>query len=377
MVRRDRDGRLTEGEEAPMGQEPLGHGPDAAGPDTSSQVRPWASPTESPDPAVETPLSHPELPALAPARPKGGPLGPNGRTLRPLSFGEIMDGSFGAFRRNPKVVLGFALPLVLFAEIVTVGLQVTVGNIPTQFGTTDTDADAAISLLSLVIGLAVSTVVGTALAALVSVVVAEDALGNRLTAWEAWRLVRGRLVVLILLSLVTTALIVLGFVLVVVPGLFLWAGWAVVAPAMMLERLGPIAALRRSWQLTRYETGQVIGIQIVSYLLSLLINYILGLPFVILGAVLLSLSDDPNQSGLPLIWLAALGSVVGGVVARPFRAGVMALVYVDRRVRAEGLDLALALDARRARQRPPAAEQRPDVPVAPLPPLPVDARGAG
>jgi hypothetical protein len=378
MVRRDRDGGLTEGEEAPMGQEPLGHEPDVAGPDTSFQVRPWASPTELPDPAVATPLAQPDLPAAPSARPTGSRPAPARRPLRPLSFGEIMDFSFGAFRRNPKVVLGLALPLVLFAEIITVALQFTLGNVPTQFGPADTDADATISLLSLVVSLGVSTVVGTALAALVSVVVAEDALGNQLTGWDAWRLVRRRLVPLILISLVTTALIVLGFVFLVVPGLFLWAGWAVIAPAMMLERLGPIQALRRSWQLTRYETGQVIGIQLVSWLLSLLINYILGLPFVILGAVLVSLSDDPDPSGLPLLWLAALGAVLGGIVARPFRAGVLALLYVDRRVRAEGLDLALALDARRARQQQPAAEQRPDVPVAALPPLPVaDPQGAG
>jgi hypothetical protein len=375
MVRRDRDGRLTEGEEAPMGQEPLGHEPDAAGPDTSSQVRPWASPTESPDPASETSLSQPELPAVRTARPAGGLPGAERRTLRPLSFGEILDGAFGAFRRNPKVLLGFALPLVLFAEIITVALQVTIGNIPTQFGALDDSGDDAIGLLGLVAGLGVSTVVGTALAALVSVLVAEDALGNRLTAWDAWRLVRRRLLPLILLSLVTTTLIVIGFFLFVAPGLLLWAGWAVVAPAMMLERLGPIAALRRSWQLTRYEPGQVMGIQIVSYLLSLLINYILGLPFAVLGALLVAASDDPDPSGLPILWLAALGSVLGGVVARPFRAGVLALVYVDRRVRAEGLDLALALDARRSRLRPAPAEQRPDVPVSALPPLPaVDAR---
>jgi hypothetical protein len=375
MVRRDRDGRLTEGEEAPMGQEPLGHEPDAAGPDTSSQARPWASPTESPDPAVETPLSQATLPVARSAGPPGSQPAPQARALRPLSFGEILDGAFGALRRNPKVLLGFAVPMVLFAEIITVALQVTIGNIPTQFGALDDSGDDTIGLLGLVVGLGVSTVVGTALAALVSVVVAEDALGNRLTAWDAWRLVRRRLVPLILLSLVTTALIVVGFFIFVAPGLLLWAGWAVVAPAMMLERLGPFAALRRSWELTRYETGQVIGIQIVSYLLSLLINYILGLPFAVAGALLVASSDDPNPSGLPVIWLAALGSVVGGVVARPFRAGVLALIYVDRRVRAEGLDLALALDGRRSRLRPPAAQPRPDVPVAALPPLPVvDAR---
>ena len=40
--------------------------------------------------------------------------------------------------------------------------------------------------------------------------------------------------------------------------------------------------------------------------------------------------------------MSALGGFVGGTVARPFQSGVSALLYIDRRMRAEGLDLTLA-----------------------------------
>ena len=37
-----------------------------------------------------------------------------------------------------------------------------------------------------------------------------------------------------------------------------------------------------------------------------------------------------------------MGGLVAGTIVRPFSAGVAALLYIDRRMRAEALDLTLA-----------------------------------
>jgi hypothetical protein len=39
--------------------------------------------------------------------------------------------------------------------------------------------------------------------------------------------------------------------------------------------------------------------------------------------------------------LTAIGGVISGTLVRPFSAGVIALLYIDRRMRAEALDLTL------------------------------------
>ena len=54
--------------------------------------------------------------------------------------------------------------------------------------------------------------------------------------------------------------------------------------------------------------------------------------------------------GVVTLVFVVIGTILGGTVAQPFLAGVLALLYVDRRMRAEGLDLVLQQDARRARR---------------------------
>ena len=69
------------------------------------------------------------------------------------------------------------------------------------------------------------------------------------------------------------------------------------------------------------------------------------------------------------VLISAVGSIVAGAVARPISAGVAVLLYVDLRMRREGLDLVLQTAA--ASGSPPAGDEfaslwRPGGPTAPL-----------
>jgi hypothetical protein len=55
-----------------------------------------------------------------------------------------------------------------------------------------------------------------------------------------------------------------------------------------------------------------------------------------------------------VLTIGVLGSIAAGMITAPFLAGVLALLYLDRRMRAEGLDLVLRWHAR-ASTRPSAA----------------------
>jgi hypothetical protein len=76
---------------------------------------------------------------------------------------------------------------------------------------------------------------------------------------------------------------------------------------------------------------------------------VLGLPFTIAAVVLGASPFGSGSAPLPALTLTALGGLVAGAVAGPFGGAVDALLYVDRRMRGEGLDLELAQQARRAR----------------------------
>jgi hypothetical protein len=72
---------------------------------------------------------------------------------------------------------------------------------------------------------------------------------------------------------------------------------------------------------------------------------VLSIPFAVLGVIGLLSGDD--SSGRFFLIVIQVGSGLVSVVVSPFVAGARSLLYVDRRMRAEGLDLTLQAAARR------------------------------
>jgi hypothetical protein len=327
----------------------------------SPPAAPWAPPgaTDDPDPrrgGLDRAVGG------MPRRPVGGgPAGsrgtsvpePGGIPLRPLDLGDILDGTFGTIRRNRAAVLGLSALLVGLQQLLVVGAQVLAGDIPTATGF----ASGGTSLQVLggvgaVVGLVLSAVVGAVLTGMIVVIVSEDVLGRRTGAGEVWRRVRPRFWALLGAAVIAGVLPFLGLILFVVPGVILWGTWALTTPALILERLGPIQAVRRSWRLAWPDFWRVWGIRALSVLLGWLMQNLVVIPFVVLGALLATALGARDGDSLPLLALGliVLGSIAGGTIVEPFLAGVVALLYVDRRMRAEGLDIALQLRMRRTRR---------------------------
>src|SRR6185312_780081 len=114
------------------------------------------------------------------------------------------------------------------------------------------------------------------------VVVSEDVLGRRVDAADVWRRIRPRLWPLLLAAAIAGILPYVGLVFLLVPGLILWALWALTTPALVLEGLGPLPALIRVW-----------SVRTLSVLMGLLIQALIALPFGII-AVLIVVASDPD-----------------------------------------------------------------------------------
>ncbi len=77
--------------------------------------------------------------------------------------------------------------------------------------------------------------------------------------------------------------IAIGFVLLIVPGLFLLTIWSVLVPVIVLERTGVFDSFGRSRELVRGNGWQVFGVLVVLFLIILVVRLVLS---VIIGALL-------------------------------------------------------------------------------------------
>ena len=300
--------------------------------------------------------------------------------LRPLMFGEILDGSFQALRRNAKAMLGAGL---LAQSLSAILAAVLTGVVATSSGSIEAWAKTAsrTDVASLGIGLIAGFAVLSILSVFMSVVlqgamvvpVARSVL-NRPTGFRRMvSLVRSRIGALIRLAAVLVAAAVaamaLFFTLIVlllsnVRGaasllviplmmgfvvLFLWvAVKLMVAPAaVVIEELGAIAGLSRSWALTRANWWRILGITLVVGILVAVITQVVLIPASLLPTVLSGVVSPHGGSGQDATLTVAIGiitAVVGarvGAVGYAFQTSVMALLYMDLRMRKDGLDIAL------------------------------------
>jgi hypothetical protein len=113
--------------------------------------------------------------------------------------------------------------------------------------------------------------------------------------------------------------IALGFVLLIVPGLILLTIWSVIAPVIVLERTGVIAAFGRSRELVRGHGWQVFGV-IVSVFLIIIVAR------TVLGAIAVGIDDS--------VVMRTLFDVIGSTLTAPVVALVASVLYF----RLKGLD---------------------------------------
>ena len=304
--------------------------------------------------------------------------------LRPLGVGEILDGAFTSIRRNPRATLGIAALLLTASAVITTTLSLIlvhyVGtvNLPTP-GQQLTTAQATRLLTRMgevlaptaAVSVVLAFIVDTVLTGLLTVVIGRSVLGHKVTAGEAWRIARPRMAALIGATLLIPLILigvwaVYAIVLVIlavlhapgaligvlaalgaVAGIILTIWFTIMfrmaGPAVVLEREGPARALARSWRLVRGSFWRVLGITLLAGLIVVVTAGVLQIPFGLIAAMAgggnsLLPGTGGNVAG---ILISAVGGVVAGAVARPISAGVAVLLYVDLRMRREGLDLVL------------------------------------
>jgi hypothetical protein len=120
-----------------------------------------------------------------------------------------------------------------------------------------------------------------------------------------------------------------------VGALIVWVLLFAAVPVVTLEGRGPLVALRRSTELAEGDWMRI--------LLVLLVAFIIGtLPSLALGYVVDQ--ADMNLSGVSR-GIAQAASTLLNALTYPHSVAATVILYYDRRVRAEGLDVELAASA--------------------------------
>ena len=287
--------------------------------------------------------------------------------LRPLGFGQILDGGIKALRHNPKVMIGLNGAVTLAATVAMFGLGYQYFSSAFSFNTaTTSQAFSAGSIIGLVAGSLVGTLLLTMVTVISSVSVGRSVIGDVITPRDAWKRSMRRMptvlaiTLLMMLAILVAYAVIVGLVIVsalVAPWLaiivgilgvlglivvLVWLGikLSITLPASVLERLGPVASMRRSWRLTTGRFWMIFAVLLVATIITSVIQNIMSAP-VSLIMPLMFLNSDAPPTGLMLV-LLAVASYVGMLLSTVFVASVTAVVYTDQRMRREGFDLVLA-----------------------------------
>lgn len=309
--------------------------------------------------------------------------------LRPLTVGELFNGAFQAVRVNPQTMFGFA-----FAIMAVVGLvqaffaSSSTTSLTRALSSGDTD-DLVYSLGSSMGSFATDglTLLATAfLSGMLALTVWDAVLGRKSSPADAWHRFSPRFVPVLLatlligiiefvaivvvllvfliplfLMIVNTAsarsydsasagiggafsIIFLMIVALIVIACFLTVKFAFTSSAVVLEGLGPVDAMKRSWSLSKGSFWRILGRIWLIGIVTTLITSVLG---AIVGAILGVGANAADSLGLLVAFSAFVSALLSAVVI-PVQSSFYTLMYLDERMRKENLAPMIAQEASRA-----------------------------
>ena len=282
--------------------------------------------------------------------------------LRPLALGEILDGAFSVVRRNAKVTLAWSAIIVTLGQLLAIGIGLLDGSLGAALNATGPNLLRGGAITGRVFSTVISAATGGILTGVVSIIVAEAVLGRRPTFGEVWTRTRPRLLPLFGVAVAAGVLPLVGLLFLVVPGVFLWVALGLAPSALMLERLPVGAALTRSRRLVTGAWWRLFGIRTLAVLIAAALAAVLAIPGGLIGGLTAAGTTDSESLPFGALIVIAVVSVLASVLTQPFVSAVTALLYVDRRMRVEGLDVTLAQAAGAAPATPPGGDPDPGGP---------------
>jgi hypothetical protein len=262
--------------------------------------------------------------------------------LRPLSLGEILDRTFTLYRRNFLLFVGItALPqLLVLAFNLAQTLLASTTRAPKQMSGTVIGLGILVGLAGFVVYMVAYLFAhgGTVYA------VSELYLGRPTSIGACLGRMRGQAGTLLGVSILNGIAIFLGFVLLIIPGIYVMCRLITSIPAALLENLGPSDSLSRSFALTKDNAGKAFLI----YCLYLAVFYAMFL--LLAGPLLFAIGLSINNPAMLKTWtaLSQVGTSLATILVTPIFTIASTVFYYDLRVRKEAFDLQIMINPNEA-----------------------------
>jgi MFS family permease len=151
----------------------------------------------------------------------------------------------------------------------------------------------------------------------------QDMRGRPVNLGESLKVGLRRFLPILGLAILMSISLMLGFFLLVIPGLILFAMWFVATPACVVEQLGPFRSMGRSSQLTKGHRWKVFGLILVLIIISAVVGSVVSVILSLFGSPVLTLIGG-------LLWNGIWGAIYSIAVV---------VTYHDLRAAKEGVDI--------------------------------------
>jgi hypothetical protein len=256
--------------------------------------------------------------------------------LRPLSTGELLDTTFSLYRSHFLLFVGLiAVPYLIILPFQILGVVIQ----PTGFTFSLTSV-----VLALVIALAV-LVASAASQGATLIAVSHVYLGRPVTVTGALLRIRGRVLGLSVLIFVMGIGVVMGLVLLIVPGVIFALMWSLAVPVAVLEDEPIFVSLSRSVALTQGFRLRILLVYVLFILITWIVSILLSVPVGVI--VFMSMLQHGPGTVMPG-WVQVFNiasSFVTHCLVGPLMTIAFAVLYYDVRVRKEAFDLQLMMTA--------------------------------
>lgn len=240
-----------------------------------------------------------------------------------MATGLLLDRALQLYRTNFSLMFGITAVAYVPFHLLTLAVESILGFDPASWSGLGTTLYFVVSML-------LWSSVGYPLAAgAATYAISERYLGNEVTISAALRRSLSAFKQISLASFTATILLLVGFALLIVPGVLWTLSYSLIVPAILVENLTARRGLARSRELINGYRGKAAAIIVLSVTLQFVVGIGLGM-----------LADwlVPAEAGGKTLLSSVVESFVV-VLFTPFFEIATILLYYDMRIRKEGFDL--------------------------------------
>jgi hypothetical protein len=249
--------------------------------------------------------------------------------MRPLTTGQLLDRTFQTYRQNFTLFAGISAVPQLCLLLVQLCVLAALGG-PKVGSTGAVVITAIVGIVTVIISVVVSSMAtaGTTFA------VSDTYLEKPTSISSCFSRVKGKIGRVIYVSIAYSLTVGIGFVLLIVPGIY-WAGkYGLAVPSVVLEDIKGKEACPRSAVLTKDSVGRILSIYFLTWILIVGISMALNAVLVAIAPSLGKAAGTTTAHVVEYLLTAVINTLV-----TPVMSIALTLAYYDQRVRKEAFDI--------------------------------------